>query len=414
MRKYIILMTLLIFAFCGRGEKQVSSPSGEHVHQGQAHEHEGEEPEDHEHKEIEVSPEKQIEWGIQIGEASEIAVSSRINLPGMLTLNQNQTAHISSFAEGKVLSVSADLGHRVGKSQILLTINSPEFAQAQASFLQARAKFILSRKEYERAKMLLEEKAIEQREYQRRESEYEKAMTETGVLGSNLHSFGLDHDQIDKLIEKCESLNPDGYLCEIANPNLNIFSPIRGKVIFRDVIVGEHIEPRKILYTVSDLSTLWALLDAYEKDLAVIDKKSKVTIKSSIYPEKEFEGKIIYISDLIDEKLRTVKIRVEVENRDSLLKPNMYIQGIMEKEVGAEKILAIPEEAVQNLDGEKIVFIQEEENVFAAHHVELGEKIGNRVIITSGLEAGEKIVIKGAFSLKAELTKEAFGQAHVH
>ncbi len=411
-------MTLLIFAFCGRGEKQISSPSGEHEHQGQAlepaHEHEGEEPVDHKHQELEVSPEKQVEWGIEIGEASEFAVSSRINLPGILTLNQNQTAHISSFAEGKVLSVAADLGHRVGKGQILLTLNSPEFAKAQSDFLQARAKFILSRKEYERAKMLLEEKAIEQKEYQRRESEYEKAMTETGVLGSNLHSFGLGHDQIDKLIEKCESLDPDGYLCEVTNPNLNIFSPIRGKVIFRDVIVGEHIEPKKVLFTVSDLSTLWALLDAYEKDLAVIDKKSKVAIKSSIYPEKEFEGKIIYISDMIDEKLRTAKIRVEVENRDSLLKPNMYIQGIIENEVASKNMLAIPEEAVQNLDGEKIVFIQEEENVFAVHHVELGEKIGNRIIITSGLEPGEKIVIRGAFSLKTELTKEAFGQAHVH
>ena len=402
MRKYIIFLTLLIFAFCGSGQKEIPPPSPE------------ENPESHEHQELKVSPEKQIEWGIEIGEASEVAVSSRINLPGILALNQNQTAHISSFAEGKVLSVSADLGHRVGKGQILLTLNSPEFAQAQASFLQARAKFNLSRKEYERAKMLLEEKAIEQREYQRRESEYEKAMTETGVLGSNLHSFGLDHDQIDKLIEKCESLNPDGYLCEVANPNLNISSPIRGKVIFRDVIVGEHIEPKKVLYTVSDLSTLWALLDAYEKDLAFIDKKSKVTIKSSIYPEKEFEGKIIYISDLIDEKLRTAKIRVEVENRDSLLKPNMYIQGIIENKSETQQSLAVPEEAVQNINGEKIVFILEEEGVFAVREVELGEKIGGQRIIAKGLKGGEKIVVKGAFNLKAELNKESFGQAHVH
>jgi len=295
-----------------------------------------------------------------------------------------------------------------------LSINSPEFAQAQASFLQARAKFILSRKEYERAKMLLREKAIEQREYQRRESEYEKAMTETGVLGSNLHSFGLDHDQIDKLIEKCESLDPDGYLCEVANPNLTILSPIRGKVIFRDVIVGEHIEPRKILFTVSDLSTLWALLDAYEKDLVFINKKSKVTINASLYPEREFEGKIVYISDLIDEKLRTAKVRVEVENKDSLLKPNMYIQGIIENKSETQHFLAVPEEALQNLNGEKIIFILEEEGAFAVREVELGNKIEGQIIIAKGLERGEKVVIKGAFNLKAELTKESFGQAHVH
>jgi len=404
MKKYIILSSILILIFCGRGEKKTASEEAD-LHNDH---------ENNRHQDVEVSSAKQREWGITIGEVSEIGVTSKVTLPGVLTLNQNKTAHISSFAQGKVLSISADLGDNVRKGQILLTINSPEFAQAQAAFLQARARFNLNRKEYERAKMLLREKAIEQKEYLRRESEYEKASTEYGVLESNLHSFGLDHNQIDNLIKNCDSLVPEGHLCEVANPNLSILSTIRGKIIFRDVIVGEHVELKKILFTASDLSTLWALLDAYEKDLPLIKKGNRVRIKSTLYPDKEFEGKMTYISDTIDEKLRTVKIRVEVNNKDNLLKPNMFILGMIENENKREKVLIVPEEAVQNMNGKKIVFLQEEKEIFFPQEVKMKEKIDGSAIIAEGLKLGQQIVIKGAFYLKAELSKVSFGDAHVH
>ncbi|GAJ03761.1 unnamed protein product, partial [marine sediment metagenome] len=120
------------------------------------------------------------------------------------------------------------------------------------------------------------------------------------------------------------------------------------------------------------------------------------------------------ISDLIDEKLRTIKIRVEVKNENSLLKPNMYIQGLIENKAASKELLSIPDEAIQNLNGEKIVFVLGEKNVFAIRHVELGKKVGKKRIIASGLKIGEKIVIKGAFNLKAELSKATFGDVHVH
>jgi len=427
MKKCIILLSLLVFVFCGSKEKKISSHS-----QGQeTHDHEGQapevsEPEDDEHEqevhlhegeehpELHLTAKKQKDWGIVVGTATKQDIASKITIPGVLALNQNKTAHISSFVKGKVVSLSSDLGDRVKKKQALITINSPDFAQAQADFLQARAKLNLSRQEVERAKMLLQEKAIEQKEYLRREAQHAELSTAYGAAESILHSYGIEHEQIQDLIKKCDSLVKKGELCELADPNLSVLSPVQGTVIFRDVTVGEHVEPQKILFTVSNLNTLWALLDAYEKDLPYISKKSKVTIKSPLYPEKEFTGKIAYISDTIDEKLRTIKIRVEVKNDEGLLKPNMYIQGHVENRQAEEEILAIPEEAVQNMNGEKIVFVLKKEDIFAVCHVELGEKIGNKRIIAKGLVEGERIVIKGAFNLKAELTKASFGAAHVH
>lgn len=427
MKKYILFLSILVLVFCGGGKN--NTPAEQHVHQGEAeHTHEGEqeghtqevekveaaEPADHEHQELHLPPEKQKEWGVSLGTVSKQDISSMLVLPGILTVNQNRTAHISSYVRGKVVSHTADLGDRTRIGQALVTINSPAFAQAQADFLRARANYFLSKKEFERAKMLWAEKAIEEKEYLRREVEHEKLATEYGALGSALHSYGITHEQIEKLIEKCKEIEDKEYACEIANPNLPILSPVSGTVIFRDVVKGEHVEPDKILFTVSDLSTLWAILDVYETDLPHIRKDSHVTIITSIYPGSQFPGKITYISDLVDEKLRTVKIRVEVDNKQGFLKPNMYIQGKIENRLEQKDLLVVPEEAIQNLEGEKVVFVREKGDIFAVRHITLGYKVGDNRIITQGLSEGEQIVIHGAFYLKAEMSKAAFGQAHVH
>lgn len=415
MKKIVLLFTLTAFAFCGGGEKKISSSiSGQDAHQHSDNELTTEKEDDHEHRELHLSPQKQQEWGIVVGTAASQELSFKIQLPGILTLNQNRTAHVSSLVRGKVASLAVDLGDRTDKGQVLLTINSPDFAKAQADFLQTVAKLNLSRTEYERAKMLFEEKAIEEREFLRREAEFEKLSTEVGGLGAVLHAYGMDHEQTEKLIEKCASRQSDGKLCELANPNLPLLAPLSGTIIFRDVIVGEHVEPEKILFTVSDLSLLWAVLDAYETDLPFINKDNRIIIQSSLYPERTWQGKITYISDIIDENLRTAKIRIEVKNAEGLLKPNMYIQGVVQNRAGGQKFLAVPEEAVQNLNGDKIVFVLEGQDIFSIRQVELGNKVGSQRIIAKGLEAGQKIVVKGAFTLKTEITKGTFGHAHVH
>ena len=396
--------------FCGGQEGQVHEeeetlPSAE----PQAAEHE-----EDEHQDVQVSLEKQKDWGIKVDYAVMENIVSKISIPGVLVMNQNETAHISSFVAGKVSALAVDLGTKVRKDQALCTINSPEFAQAQADFIETRARLNLSQKDFERAQKLFEEKALEEKEFLRREAEYNKLVTEYGARGSTLHSYGLTHTDIDALILKCDAIKDEEYKCEIADPSLPILSPLSGTVVFRDVILGEHVAPEKTVFTVSNLNTLWALLDAYEKDLPFINKNSTVAIESPLYPGRTFKGKITYISDLIDEQLRTVKIRVAINNSEGLLKPNMYIQGFVENISDAKNTLVIPDEAVQNLEGEKIVFVLEKEDVFTVRHVSLGLKIGSLRIITEGLAATEKLAIKGAFYLKTELTKATFGHAHVH
>ncbi|MFA9454533.1 MAG: efflux RND transporter periplasmic adaptor subunit, partial [Candidatus Aminicenantaceae bacterium] len=253
------------------------------------------------------------------------------------------------------------------------------------------------------------------KEYLRRQAENEKLATEYGVLGSKLHSLGISHEQIEAIIEKCSLVEEQDYKCEVADPLLPILSPISGTVIFRDVVRGAHIEPEKILLTVSDLGRLWAHLDVYEKDIPLVSEKSQVSIQTSLYPGRSFPARITYVSNLLDEKLRTMKVRVEVENPEGLLKPNMYVQGVLESPINhGEKVLAVPEEAVQSLDGEKVVFVRETGDVFEVRHVRIGDKVGDHRIILTGLTEHEEVVLKGAFILKTEISKGTFGHSHVH
>ena len=345
MKKYLIFSIILIFIFCGEKEKIKNHNHTEH-------------PEEHNH--IIVTPEKQKMWKLQIIRVEQKEISSQIKLPGVISLDKNNTAYVSSPVSGKVVALNVDLGDWVKKGETLLIIHSPEFSQTKADFLKARANLNLRYREYERAKVLFKEKAIEEKEFLKREAAYQKALTEYGVLESKLHIFGIEQKDIENLINKCENPNIDANSIININERIGLDldfplkAPIEGKIIFRDVILGENISPEKNLFIISNLSTIWAILDAYEKDIPFIKTGSEVRIESSLYPDKKFKGRITYISDEIDEKLRTFKIRVEVDNKLNLLKPNMFITGIVENK--REKFLVVPEEAVQNLNGKKIIF----------------------------------------------------------
>jgi cobalt-zinc-cadmium efflux system membrane fusion protein len=413
MKKYIQFLILFVFALMfalscsSKNPSQTSSDNNEPLTNEQS-------AEEHEHHTLKISEEQQKEWGIAVGSPRRQTAAFQIEVPGTLELNQNRTAHISSFVNGKISDLSADLGDKVKKGQTLLVINSPDYAKAQADFLITRAEMNFSSEEYERAEMLLKEKAIEEKEFLKRKAEYERLATEYGALGSQLHSYGITHDQIDVLIEKCKYLREKEYKCDIAEPFLPILAPLSGTVIFRDAVRGDHVEPGKVLFTTSDLTTLWAELDAYEKDIPYIKKDSTILIRSSLYPQRAFPAAITYISDVIDPELRTIKIRAEVRNTENLLKPHMYITGLIESQNTQKQVLTVPEEAVQNLEGEKIVFILNPDQEFEARHVKLGDKIGDQMIIKEGLTENDRVVLDGAFTLKSELNKAEFGHHHAH
>ncbi len=355
---------------------------------------------------VRAAPDLQKKWGIDVAQAVQSKVSAAIVIPGVLSLDPGHTAQITSLLDGKVLFVGAQVGDDVKRNQVLVTIHAPAFSQAKTAYLQAGAKVELARREFERAEVLLKQEAIDEKEHLRRRAELENASSEFAAAESNLHSYGLDQPAVERLLRDARRPNNGtAAMDDLTEPYLQLTSPIAGHVVERDVVNGQHIEPQKTLLTVSDLSTLWALLDARETDLPHVTRGREVRITTGIYPDREWRGTVDHVGDIVDEKTRTVKVRVVVRNEGRLLKPNMYIQGELPDAVTSHDVLTLPQEAIQMIGGESVVFVREGGDRFVARPVEVGEHVGTRRAVLRGLDGSELVVVAGAFNLKAELLK---------
>jgi len=358
------------------------------------------------------------DWGIRIGSIRRTSVFAELTLPGALTLNENRTAKVAPLVAGQISSLRVDLGSRVGAGEILVTLSSPDFTRAQTQFLQAFAQAELSRKDFERAEILRESRAIEEREFLRRQAVYEQHLADRRAAEVFLHSLGIGEDRMRELEAAIDvSVPPADH--RAVDPPLAVRTPVSGVVVERDAILGGHVESGQSLFTVSDLSSLWARLDAYEDQMAHLQKGSDVLIRTPLFPGQDFPGRVTFVADQVDEELRTVRVRAEIPNPDGILKPNMYVQGFLRLQSQEERMV-VPADAVQLLEGHHVVFILMPETpgeshiVIRAVDVEPGETLSVGRIIESGLDGSETIVVEGAFNLKAELTKGAGGHGHVH
>jgi cobalt-zinc-cadmium efflux system membrane fusion protein len=197
-------------------------------------------------------------------------------------------------------------------------------------------------------------------------------------------------------------------------PLLPVSSPIGGTITEKHAIVGELADPSKSLYTVADLSSVWVLVDINEKDLAKVHRGQAAIVIVGAFPDQRFRGRINHIADVVDQSTRTVKARIEVANPGRKLKPEMFATAELALAGNAPPVIAVPEDALQDLDGKKVVFVAEEEAEFAARQVQSGRSAGGMVEIVSGLKEGERYAVKGAFILKSELKKGEVVDEHGH
>jgi len=232
--------------------------------------------------------------------------------------------------------------------------------------------------------------------------ELAEAEADLAFAQEKFHLLGIDIEQFEKKQAGDQ------------HPLIAVTSPISGSVIERAATQGEVVSPDKSLFTVADLSALWVVIDIYERDLGRLRAKTAVKVKTTAYPDRNFKGVISYIGDMLDEKTRTVKARVVVENADRLLKPGMFATVLIEAAGGTERLITVPEEAVF-LDGSRnYVFIQTAPEKFEMREIAVGRTLGKRLEVIRGLNKGEPVAVQGAFILKSELKKGELVDEHGH
>ena len=368
---------------------------------------------------VEIPEAAQKNASIETAAVESTTLPATLEVTGIVTPDEARVAHVRPLARGVVEKIAVSLGSRVTVGQPLLMYDNielgqlvGEFLSAQAALRQAETDREVKRTSLDRAEALIKLEAIAQRELDVRRAEFRNAeaavaSAQAGVsrIEEQLHRFGLSDADV-------KALAPDANEApHRAASHSTLRAPFTGIVTKLDAAAGEVVEPDKELFTVADISTVWVLADVYEKDISKIQRDGTVAITVDAYPDRRFSGRITHVSDLIDPSSRTAKVRCVVENSDGALKLDMFAKVTLGT-ADQRPALAVPADAVQQIDNQSVVFVRQNATRFERRNVQAGRRVGDIVEILSGLEAGQMVVGKGSFYLKTALLRERIGDEH--
>ena len=372
---------------------------GHDEHKGEKGGHEGHDEHGEEGK-VKMTAELQKQNGVAVGPAKKQRLAGVISATGKVEANADKIAHVSPRISGKIVAVKSSLGDSVSAGQLLVTLDSVELGEALSRYHQSKTKLALAQANMERVKALVDKKIAARKDILQAETDYKTAQTEQHTDEERLSLFGVNLADVKGDDHK--------------RPILPVRSPIGGIITEKHAIVGELADPSKSLYTIADLSSVWVVVDINEKDLAKIHRGQTAAVSVGAFPDLKLKGRITYIADLVDPNSRTVKARVEVPNSGRKLKPEMFATIELALAADAPPVLAVPEDALQDLDGKKVVFVLEEKDEFAPRPVQIGRAANGMVEIVSGLKEGEQYAVKGSFILKSEVKKGEMKDEHGH
>jgi len=383
------------FSHIMTGGKRATAERKETVAAGNGSE--GKEGGDEQPRGVRLKPEIVQSGAVVVETAKKVALRGLVAATGKVESNADRTAHVSPRIPGKIVWVGASLGDAVVAGQVLARLDSVELGEALSEYYKARSRVGLAKGNMERTRTLVEKKIAARKENLQAETEYQTAMSDLHADEERLRLYGLSPSEFEVHMEEKRILLP-------------VHSPITGVVTGKHTTVGELADPSKNLFTVADLSSVWVLVDINEKDLAKIEKGRTAAVKVGAFPDSVFRGRVTYIADLVDEATRTVKARIEVANPGRKLKPEMFATVELTIPRSRPPVLAVPEEAIVELEGKKVLFITGDDAEFIPREVATGANGGGWVEVTVGLKEGERYAAKGGFLLKSELKKGELGE----
>src|SRR6185369_16402141 len=336
------------------------------------------------------------------------SIAGVIPATGKILVPEDHVAVIGPVNQGRIVRLYAGQGTKVRKGQKLAELESADIDQAEADYLKALADYEnarrssaaevkLAQENYDRAKLLYEQKITAGKNLQAAEHDLEvaKAAAENSINGTNaaliadrrhLLLLGIKASTIDALPKRTD-------LAAVFSLN----SPIDGIVVERNATVGASVGTDANLFKIIDLSRVWIDANVFEKDLQQVRTGQEVKLTVPAFPGSTFSGRVILINSVVEPDTRTVKVRTEVANPDAPLTPDMFATVHIVTALNRTAI-SIPQSAVLNDEGKTVVFVADG-NGYKKRQVQAGIQNNDRVEIIDGLAAGDKVVVKGNYLL---------------
>jgi Cu(I)/Ag(I) efflux system membrane fusion protein len=313
---------------------------------------------------IDVEPGKQAGIGVRVVPVTRRPVHHTIRAVGLVTADERLEAHVHTRISGYVEHLLVDaVGDEVERGQALYTLYSPEVFATEYEYAAAAGRGELS--------AMLAKAALER-----------------------LELWDVPAAEIQRLKK---SRKP--------RRTITFTSPVRGFVLDKTVLRGMYVMPEMELYHLADLSTVWVIVTLYEHELPIVALGDPVLIALAGLAERTIEGTVSYIYPQVELATRTAKARVELANEGFSLKPGMYAQVTLEKDLG--EALLVPEDAVIETGVRQLVFVRMGEARFEPRQVELGPRVSEGRVIRSGLQQGEDVVVRASFLIDAESRLQA-------
>ncbi len=351
---------------------------------------------------VEVPPSVQQRLGIEIVVAREMEVEEPVIAPAIVAFDERRVARLGSPVEGRVRQVLVEVGDRVYGGQTLAWLYSTSWESltarlrtASAEERSAAAEFAFAAQQKARARRLFAAKAAARLDVERAQLEFVVARNKLRVARAELARCKRELLALGG--DSATGIHPEG---------LPIRSPFFGTVVERSASPGQGVVPGSPLFVLAQLDRLWLLAEVDERWLSRLRPGLNVRFRVSAYPDETFVATIEQVGDVLDPKTRRVKVRCTTENTAGKLKAEMFAQLEIPDPV-QRPVLTIPESALQQLDGQPVVFILVGENRFRPQNVEVGRTGEGWVEVKRGLRHGEQIVGRGSFLLKSTLILRA-------
>ncbi len=335
--------------------------------------------------------------GIDVAEVGKGAVARRIVVPGTITIHADRIARISVKLSATVAELRKKIGDSVARDEVLAVLESREVADAKSDYLAARLTNELQQDLFQRDKALWDSRVASEQQFIRSRNQAAQAKMKLDIARQKLIALGVDDQEITGLPTLAERLLP----------RQDVRSPIAGRVVERKVDLGTAVGRDNLeteLFVVADLDRVWVDLAVSPTDLPSIKEGQAVVIASRSVPQKA-EGRVIFISPLLDKETRTARVVAEIDNANGRWRPGSFVSATLATDERPAAIV-VPAAAVQSIGGEKVVFRRTPEG-FQKRPIVTGRSDERWTEVTGGLQAGEPIAVSNTFLLKSELMKGA-------
>lgn len=331
----------------------------------------------------------------QSAEAKQLAsvpvqdgVADSTAVPGHMAWDEDATVRVFAPFAGRVVRIVADAGSRVAAGDTLALISSPEFGQAEADARRARADYAQAERAATRARDLFAHDVIARKDLEAAEADLARARAERDRTTALLAPFGGDTTSVTQVYA--------------------LRAPLGGVVVDRALTPGQEVRPDQMLastaqlvaplFTISNPARLWLTLDLAERDAAIIVPGAELRFDTPALPGRSFLARVNWVAGAIDPTTRTVKARAAATNPGGLLRAEMLVTAHVARR--GPRVMTVPATAVLFRDGAHVVYVDEGGGRLRRTPVEVGDAIGDRIVVTSGLAPTARVATSGVLLLE--------------